>query len=254
MGLDHETLSEERNGMAKMLEWILEHRKQFFYAICIGVLSVYCLFSIGKRFFGSSSDYGKVDSAYSAWAQGEKHDPALFKDVKDPLSRHPELTAKFGTLIAQRMLTLGETKLAQDYALSALKRTKSLLSPYHAQFSQNTLLISQEKFADALAAAYQLKNAMGTDEQLWANKGPNMRSGRSLYAYNLLRIASLEREAGSKEGELKAWEELMQSAGWGGYTPHPKTYDPQSYQVLSENFKSGDVSLFEFIQQRKKLI
>ena len=250
----HESLPEGRLALAKMMtpHWFVEQGKHILIASAAIAALLFFLFPLSKRFSSGRADYLKAETAFSTWAAQEKHDLALFKQVSDPLARHPELAAKFGTLIAQRLLTLGETKLAESYAQAALKRTHALLSPYHALFSENTLRISQGRLQEALEAAYQLKNRMAQDDVLWTNSGHATKGGRALYAYNLLRIASLERETGSKNGEKAAWDEILYNAGWEGQTAHSKTYDPEAFKILAENFQTGDVSLVDFIQQRKK--
>jgi hypothetical protein len=245
-----EILSEGRVTLAKMLtlRWIATHAKQIFYAVCSMMALAIFLFSFSKKFISNPvSDYLKVQTAFTNWASKEAHDKDLFKELSVPLSRHPELAARFGTLIAQRLLTLGETQLAQEYADAAFQRTKTLLSPYHARFAENTLCISQGRLPDALKTAHQLKREMENDEKMWKEK---KETARILYAYNLLRIAALEREAGSKEGERAAWEEILSSAGWASRPRHPKTYDPEAFQRLSANFQSGDISLIEYINKR----
>ena len=250
----HESLSEGRAALAKMMtaHWFIEHGKQFGYAAAAIIVLMFFLFSWNKRFTGNRSDYLKMQTAFSTWASQDKHDLALFKEVSEPLDRHPELAAKFGTLIAQRLLVLGEAKLAQEYGQAALKRTKALLCPYHALFSQNTLLISQGRLKEALEAAHGLKRQMASDEAMWKDKNHALAAGRALFAYNLLRIASLEREAGSFEGEKAAWDEVLCNAGWDSKVGQSSTYDPEAFKILSDNFQSGDVSLLDYINQRKK--
>ncbi len=121
----HESLPEGRVALAKLMtgHWFIEHTKQVFFVASAIAILLFMLFSWNKRFVGSRSDYLKAETAYSAWAALDNHDLALFKQMSDPLERHPELSAKFGALIAQRLLTLGEAKLAQDYAQAALTRT-----------------------------------------------------------------------------------------------------------------------------------
>lgn len=251
---EHEALSDGRVVLAKMMtaHWFVEHGKQIAYAsVTIAALLIF-LFSWSRRSTGERSDYLKAEAAFSTWAAQEKHDLALFKQVNEPIERHPELAAKFGTLIAQRLLALGEAKLAQGFAQAALKRTKALLSPYHSLFSENTLLISEGRLQEALSSAHQLKAQMADDEALWKEEGQSFKTGRALYAYNLLRIASLEREAGSIEGEMTAWQEMMQSAGWTKERGISRRCDPAAFKALSENFQSGDVTLVDFIRQRMK--
>ena len=130
------------------------------------------------------------------------------------------------------------------------EHAQHLRLPYHALFSQNTLRISQGELQQALSCAYQLKQMMSEDEAVWQHKS----AGRTLYAYNLLRIASLEREVGSPKGELAAWETVLQNAGWGGRTSAVNTYDPETYHLLAQTFQNGDISLFSYIQKRSEVI
>src|SRR5580700_10398436 len=135
------------------------------------------------------------------------------------------------------------------YAKFDLINSQELTSPYYARFSQNTLTISQGKYAQALEEAKSLKTDLEKDDAFWEGRDKFVRSGTILYAYNLLRIATLEKELGSKEGELKAWEELVQHAGWKGEPVNMKMYDPDAYALLKQNFSQGDVSLLDYIEQ-----
>ncbi|MBI2810774.1 MAG: hypothetical protein HYX67_08110, partial [Candidatus Melainabacteria bacterium] len=100
----------------------------------------------------------------------------------------------------------------------------------------------------------RLRDDLEKDDVFWDGRDKFVKSGAILYAYNLVRIAALERELGSKDGELKAWEELERNAGWNDRPANLKTYDPEAYALLEQNFTRGDVSLADFIAQRKKEI
>lgn len=249
---ERDSLSDGRIALAKLMtwQWFVAHGKEIFYsAVAISAL-LFFLFSWNQRFAGGRSDYLKVEAAFSTWIAQEKHDSALFKQVSEPIQRHPELAAKFGGMIAQRLLTLGETQLAQSYAEATLKRTKNaLFSPYHALFSENTLLISQGRLKEALEAAHQLKLRMAADGVLW--EANSVSAGRTLYAYNLLRIAALEREVGSRQGEWAAWDEVIQNAGWSAHNASSKTCDSTAFKIIAEHLQRGEVSLISFIQQRR---
>ena len=251
-----ESLLQRRIAAAKMisLDWFATYNKQIIAAICAIITVSFFLLPLMRLTNRGRLDYLQIQNAFTNWDSQTKHDPALFKPLRDSLARNPELSTKFGTSIAQRLLSLGEIKLADEYAQAALKRTKTLLSPYHIHFSQNTLLISQGQMKRALELAYQLKKTMEEDELLWKDKEYSLQAGRTLYAYNLLRIASLEREIGSKQRENAAWDEILRSAGWAGAAPHPKTHDPLAFKAIAENYQVGEVSLLDYIQQRKREI
>jgi hypothetical protein len=244
-----------RAALAKVLcaDWISEHSKTILLSFITLIVLSFCLFQLmGKFSPGKKSDYLEVQNAFSAWVAQETQDHNLLKNLERPLSHHPELQAKFGTQIAQRLLSLGDVSRADVYAKAALIRSQDLTSPYYSRFSQNTLTISQGKFSDALEEAKRLKIDLEKDDAFWERRDKFIRSGTVLYAYNLVRIASLERQLGSKEGELKAWEELVKNAGWKERPENSKTFDPDAYALLAQNFTQGDISLLDFIEQRRK--
>lgn len=244
-----------RAALAKAFctEWISEHSKSILLSfITLIVLSFFLFQLTGKFSSGSKSDYLQVQKAFHAWISKDSQDLKLLKNLEKPLKSHPELEAKFGTHIAQRLLSLGEASKAGGYANAALKRSQELTSPYYSRFTRNTLLISQGKYAQALEESKQLKVELEQDHIFWENRDKFIRSGTILYAYNLLRIASLEGQLGFKENELEAWDELLRNAGWKERPSNLKTYDPEAYALLAQNFTRGDVSLLDFIEQRKK--
>lgn len=233
-------------------EWISGHSKAILLSFITLIVLSFCLSQLAGKFLtGKKSDYLEVQNAFSAWVADEGHDPMIPKSLEKPLSRYPELETKFGTQIAQRLLSLGEVKNARRFASAAINRSHDLLSPYYERFSRNTLTITQRQYSLALNEAKSLRVDLEQDDAFWESRDKTIRSGSVLYAYNLLRIASLERQLGSKEGELMAWEELVGNAGWKDRPGNLKTYDPDAYALLAQNFKQGDVSLLDYIEQRK---
>jgi hypothetical protein len=250
-----EQLQIGRAALAKALcaDWISEHSKTILFSFATLITVSFCLFQLTNRISsGKKSDYLEVQKAFTAWISQEAQDHALLKNLEKPLSRHPELQAKFGTQIAQRLLSLGEVNKANLYAKAALVRTQDLTSPYYSRFAHNTLLISEGKYLQALEEAKQLNIDLEKDDSFWEKRDKFIRSGTVLYAYNLVRIAALERQSGSKAGELMAWDELVRNAGWKDRPANLKTYDPDAYALLAQNFTQGDVSLLDYIEQRKK--
>ncbi|MGC1878277.1 MAG: hypothetical protein WA678_02730 [Rhabdochlamydiaceae bacterium] len=244
-----------RAALAKVFcaDWISDHSKTILLSFITLILFSFCLFQFtGKFSSGKKSDYLEIQNAFNAWVSQKNHDHNLLKKLEKPLSRHPELQAKFGTQIAQRLLSLGDVGRADVYAKAAFVRSQDLTSPYYSRFSRNSLIISQGKYLEALEEAKNLKTDLEKDDAFWERRDKFAASGTVLFAYNLVRIASLERQLGSKEGELKAWEELVQNAGWKDEPVNLKTYDHEAYHLLAQNFTTGNISLLDFIEQRKK--
>jgi hypothetical protein len=234
-------------------DWVAANQKVVVAALGTLVVLVFCLFQLTGRFSAKhKSDYFELNKAFSAWLSDESHSPKILRSLERPLREHPEVEAKFGTHIAQRMLALGDVKRADRYGSAALHRARNMTSSYYERFSRNTLAISKGQFEVALAEALRFKQELELDDLFWEGKDKFIRSGTVLYAYNLMRIAALQRQIGSKEGELKAWQELIKNAGWKESPVYSKTYDPEAYSLLAQNFSQGDVSLLEYIEQRCK--
>ena len=233
-------------------DWIAAHHR----SILVGAVGIVGLFFFLYRFGTPSVRDGhppafQVEKAFRAWTSAESPTDALFAEVEKPLNRHPELSANFSGQIAQRLLTLADSRRAHRYAKGIFNRTKGVASPYHQQFSQTSLLIAEGKYSLALENSLNLKEAMGKDETLWGvDRNPHPAS--LLYAYNLLRLAALHRQLGSNEAELLVWEEFLENGGWKEAAAQRKTFDPPSYHAVAENFEEGTLSLLDFIEQREK--
>ncbi len=234
-------------------DWISEHSKKILSSFVVLIGLSFCLSQIiGKFSTRGKSDYLEAQNAFRAWVSSETLNPKIPVALSKPLSRHPELKTKFGAHIAQRLLAFGEAKHSEQYAAASLKRSHDLKTPYYDRFSQNSLAIVQGKYPEALEEAKRLKSDLEQDDAFWDSRDKFIRSGVILYAYNLVRIASLEKELGSKEGELVAWDDLIRNSGWKEPPHNQKMYDPEAYAHLAQNFTQGDVSLLDYIEQRRK--
>lgn len=232
---------------------------------------------------GRYTDYLSAESAYRKWSDSKEGFDKLEKLIK----KHPGLHQKYEGAIAQKLLLqttesfsaslqprvdgqmetassevlkdssakLAATskELIRKYADSALKRVEDF-SPYYVRFSEESLLIGEGKMKEALERAKKLKADMDKDEVFWSQGSKIVRHGSLLYAYNLLRIAMLEKAAGSIEGELAAWKEFKFNAGWLGTAPTHKSYDPDAYRLLQQNFQKSDISLRDYVAYREKML
>jgi hypothetical protein len=115
------------------------------------------------------------------------------------------------------------------------------------------MLMTQKKYTEALAQAKELKTKLDSDARFWDNRYQVVKHGDILYGYNLLRIAFLEQLCGNLEGELQAWNELKKHVGWAPSTGERKL-DPQSCELLCQNFQKNSISLQDFIEHREHLL
>lgn len=173
----------------------------------------------------------------------------------DWLSEHSKiLLAISATLI---VLIFGLFQVSNTLFLSGASdplRTHSLTSSYYTRFSNTTKCIAAGNYRSALKEAQQLKADLEQDLAFWNKRDKLVKSGTVLYAYNLIRIAALERQVGSVQGELAAWDEFLHNSGWNKQPKNPLTYDPDAYALLASNFQDGKASLLDFIQERKAIL
>jgi hypothetical protein len=231
-------------------DWLSSHLNIVAMAT-IGVLA--SLFAAGK-FLGwfrgdAQVDFVAAQIAYHKWNGSVDALARLDKLI----GRHPELHAKYDGLIAQKLLNSSKSGLAHSYASSALKRTSGF-SPHYTAFAQGSLLIADGRLQEALTMAKELKANMDNDAPFWEKRSHIVRHGSLLYAYNLLRIAILEKTAGSPQGELLAWEEFKKNAGWQDAQPTSKTYDSEAYLLIQQNFQKQALSLADYIKYRENFL
>ena len=152
---------------------------------------------------------------------------------------------KYGlyVLIGAGLLTYGLT--AKKTARVTLAKKALEASPY-GLFSTATEQIEQGDLALALASAHQLK----ADMDLF----PSKHTGALLYGINLVRIALLEKEVGTADGEKKAWEELEQFAGWAKGSPDSPFADDEARALFAQHLHQGVVTLRDYLEQRKKAL
>lgn len=230
------------------LDWIKSHLST---VAGIAMALVVGLIGVSRWMKGDSQvDYLAAEAAYRHW-EGNKGEGLV--RLQKILKNHPELHAKYDGAIAQKLLSSSENGLAKLYAKATFKRIGDF-SPYHSDFSKATLQIADNQLSEALQNAKALKESMEKDEAFWAKKSDVVRHGCILYAFNLLRIAMLEKSAGTPAGELAAWRALKENAGWLGAQPASKTYDPEAYYLIQENFQNQDISLLDYITYREAVI
>jgi hypothetical protein len=135
-------------------------------------------------------------------------------------------------------------------APAALSR---LESPYHVKFSETTKLIRDKELKLALQKAIQLRQEIEAEAGNHA-LSEAARSASTLYLFNLLRIAMLEKEAGSPEGEKAAWQTLQQYGGKLESVPSFSLYDPEAFPFLEQYFQAGEASLKDYMSQRLKAL
>lgn len=162
-------------------------------------------------------------------------------------NQYPSLQSKYDGLIAQFLLNRDQVKVALPFANRTLVRTGKDHLPFYADYAHTSLLISQEKYQDALKEALKLKEQMISQA-----KGKEREFGDTLYFFNLLRIAMLHQQLENKNEELNAWQELKQSAIENQAADYFLNAD--LFEKIGNQLKDGNASLLNYIQVREKLL
>lgn len=207
------------------IEWLQEKRRHFFY----GVILIIAAFFIAFQFYGKfhrrepKRYFLTASQAFDKWMyQGE-----AFEKLEKALQSQPELETKFGALIADRFIAQNEGDKAQPFADNVFTRVLKH-TPEHTAFAEGSLLIAKGNLREALTQSISLKERLGNHTLL--------------YGFNLIRIASLYRALGARDQELASLEELER------YLKE----DKKTSTLLSECFREGDVTLQDYIAERKK--
>ena len=111
-----------RAALAKIffLDRSMNRSKIAIYA-CSGIfVAMLAMYQFGRFEGRSPSAYREANAMYAKW-----RDPQAFNKLEKLVNSHPELQTKFGGLIAQRLLSTGETKRATAYMTKALERAQN---------------------------------------------------------------------------------------------------------------------------------
>ncbi len=188
-------------------------------------------------YFTSSSGSSQGAIAHVAlerW-KAAPSDTVLEKAARQSLRSAPHLERAFSAELAQILLTAGRISESETLAKPCIARLEEH-SPLHASFAKTSLLIEKKEYQTALEQAVHLKE--------------KTEPGSALYAYNLLRIACLQKQLNNGPGELAAWEDMR------GILEGEHTTD--AIFLLNANFskQTGQrkFALIDFISQRERLL
>lgn len=180
------------------VQYVIKHSKQIGYAALLLLLLI--LFSY--RFLSSRSHQAEKDYILAKEAAQSLSDPEKLLTLQSIIGDHKDLQAKYDGLVGQTLLTQGKLQEAKPYIDRTLTRVKNEASLFDQDFAKTSLLITEGKTEEALKNAYLLK------EKLLESASPPP----TLYAFNLIRIAFLERNLKNSASEQKAWNELKEMA------------------------------------------
>lgn len=217
--------------MKEIVDWLVKNKGSLFSGLlCAAAVAVAAYRWMGKG-APAPEDYIKASSAYAKWENSKQEEH--FETLLKILARRPELHAKFDAPIGQRLLEQGKSGAAAPY-IAAVLNQKEMLSPLYHQFSDISVSIVQGELKKALEQSKQLQEAIEQNPIFKKESG-------LIYAYNLVRIAFLEQEAGTPEGEALAWKEVVKN-------------ETEGLHLLRDTLKEQNISLPDYIKYRTQIL
>jgi hypothetical protein len=242
-----------------VMEWMTKHGRKLAYAL----IGLFVLLFFVYRMSASHHAKSEADylSAFRDFAALERESAANNQPAAEDtlermqliLQRHPELHAQYDGSLAQILINEGKIAEAMPFADATFLRMRKEGLPYYVDYAKTTLLISEQKYQEALTLAMQLKQSMLRDAASKEQHPEQRTFGSLLFAFNLLRIATLQQQLGNSEGELAAWEEWKQFAE-GGATSPSSLIDSKAFNIVSNHLAKGKVSLLNYIDHRQKTL
>lgn len=201
-GFAEETLIEKLSNYP-IVRMVLERGKQIGYLFLFLILSLLLISQfLSKRTLDKEQDLVKATALLKELQEGTKVDETL-SSISTILDTHPNLKPLFDGEIAEALIVLNEPLKALPFAERNLKRVESFAPKFSQEYAKTSLLIALQKNEEALKKSYALKESL---YKAFEEKSATFQPG--LYAFNLIRIAFLERGFQNVENEAKAFSEL----------------------------------------------
>ncbi len=198
-----------------------------------------------KKVQTNEQDFVAASCAFFNWKEslGKKHEE--LEHVLFFMKKHPELKAEYEARIAQDFIAFQEEEKAKEFGIRALGRGNQT---YFKDYAFGSLLISEKKFKDALDGALRLKEEMLGDTLLW-QRGQKLGCGSCLFAFNLIRIATLCQELGLQDKELDTWKEIKSHLS--DASERDQRINAKEVRKVCDHFNVGSISLLDYISSRQ---
>jgi hypothetical protein len=235
--------------MKDFLFWCSERYKTILLGSIATIVLCLTIFQfVSKREGDSLQEFLRTDLAFQKWITSSENDLQSLQKVRHGLDRHPELHAKLDAQIAQHVLYTKQDSESFTKFFSSKQKSSGALQ-YYTFFGDTALLIAQKKWKEALDSANLLKKQMDEDILLREKKA----FGATLYGFNLLRIANLQKQLGLTREERLSWNELKAFVGWQEKPEKTRAHHDVGL-LLEKSFQENQFSLKDYISYREKTL
>ncbi|MCB1075643.1 MAG: hypothetical protein KDK59_08935 [Simkania sp.] len=226
---------------------IAPYKNSIFVGVLALLLVMVFVIKLGNKTHKNEADFVSATNAFVKWEQVLDTNNDELRNLATIMKKHPELKAEYEAKLAQDFIAMQESNKAREFGSSVIQRTNQ---PYYSDYAKASLLVSEGKFLEALEQALYLKKQMLEDEAFWTKSQGVKNYGSGLFAFNLMRIATLYQELGMKDRELEAWSELKAFAGWNGAQKDVRIKQ-EGFQSLLNHFTVQDMTLLDYISARE---
>jgi hypothetical protein len=235
-------------------EWLALHLKNILYGVAAGIVILMALyFFIFKKAQLSERQYQKAVNDFVVFSRPDTTDAAAqaeaLKSLQELMAKHADLQAAYGGAIAQTLINRGDVTDALPLAKQTLKRTAADNLPLYQEYAQTTLLILEEKYADALKNAQALQKTMNNEVKTIATWEQRSFSPE-LFPLNLFRVAMLQQQLGDKAGEKATWKLWSQYAGITTPDAELLPVDARAFHLIIQQLAIGSSSIPDYIKER----
>jgi len=213
------------------VETVTEFVHNYGTLMAYGFLGVVTILVIAYQFTRSReshsfTDYMRADRVYHHFMQADlSEEPEAFEQLERLMARYPDLKQKYEGKVAQVLIAKDRPEMARPYIDQMIKRSEQEGFPTFLDYTKTTLLITEGEYDDAYQQALALQPQLQEEDQL--------------YAFNLLRLAILERQLGLLKPELEHWEQILAAAD-----------NNDAIKEMLTHVQEGQVSLNTYIQDR----
>lgn len=250
MQLKLEVETNEGTSRYKMKEWFWKFLRHRLFIVILCTISLLCaliVYQILPLFHEPyQSNLRLAETKFFEW----KKDPAnleLFNDLNCLLEKDPRLLRRYDGQVAQVLIESQQSNEVLPYARIAIERLK-IDAPYYSLYSTATYQINQGKFHEALQNAMNLKEEL--EISFTDRKNEDLSMGAVLYAFNLIRIAFLNKTLNQKEFEILAWKNVQSFFGWTEVPCLSYRASAKIHNIVLENYREKNIDLKAYIFSR----
>ncbi len=208
-------------------EWIQKYGAVLAYAFLGIVVALVIVFQFARRNEKQTfADYMKAERTYQQFVGSDlQNNPAAFQTLVSLMEEHSDLRQKYEGKVAQALIAKGEGELAAPYLENMVARSKKEGFASFTAFTEATRLINEGELDAAYKQSLELQSDLKAEDEL--------------YAFNLLRLATLEGKLGLWKQELQHWEEILEAAE-----------QHRTIQSMLAHVQEGQVNLTHYVQER----